>query len=178
MTVAGGTVAQCTLQYSTTVGKFGCHLYGDYFVASSWIIGAAVLLTPQQDVARSGAEHASQKASVFGQKCKRDTTFSAQAHQWCAGGDLSKTDDRTQGVYRQAQTGFLFHPHQNGFPFTGQPGTLSGDVEGIEQFFHKSSIRCRYSLALPVSGRQRSRSEQWSHLGPGSAGGVRRDSHS
>ena len=168
-------IPKSALEHSTTVGDLRCYQNRGDGRTAIGIIGTPVLLAPEQHITRYRSVETGKKPPVLGQERECHSPLGTKPQQRCAGADLAKADNTTKGMNRKSQAGLLFDPHQDIFAFTGQPGTLCCDVERIECLFHTSSIRFRYALAPWWPGRQHSRNEQRSHLGPVSAVGVRRD---
>ena len=131
-----GVITQGALEHGAAVGDLG----GDHGAGdgggSLEVVGAAVLLAAEEDVAGDGSLYSGHEAPPFGEEGDGDAAIGAQAHEERAARDLAEADDSGKGVNGDAQAGFLFLANEDAFPFFGEIGSLCGDEEGVQMSLH------------------------------------------
>jgi hypothetical protein len=103
------------------------------------VVGAAVLLAPQQHVARDRALDAGEELAVLGEEGDRDARLGAETDQRRAEADPAEADQAAERVDRHAGAlGALDRDHDVR-AILAQIRALAGDVEGVEMAPHGGS---------------------------------------
>jgi hypothetical protein len=134
---------QYPLHGISTVGNFtGNELFGNNR-RKTQIIGPAILLTSQQDIAGHRTLDLFEKSALFRKKAQRNIPLGTESHKERTAADITKTDEPIQGMDRQTERNFAIHPYRNGLPVLCQIGALGCDKKCIKMFFHSTSIWLR-----------------------------------
>lgn len=130
--IAGGAE-----ESSATVGD----LRGDHGPsdgqAAGFIVGRAVLVAAEQNIARGKAADAGDKTPGAGTEADCDALFCAKAEEGGRSVGAAKADDAAEGVDGNAKFDFSVDGDTDGTAVLVKPSTIGLDKEGIEVVFHR-----------------------------------------
>ena len=135
-----GMIAQPPQQHGPAVGDLADHTGGCHLGGKDRIVRPPVLFAPQQHIARYRPLDAGKEAAMLGKKAQAHAPLAAKAHEKRAAADIAEADDGIQGMQRQPQGYLALDADNDGLAVLGQIGPLGGDEQGIEMFFHRSTI--------------------------------------
>ncbi|OQB28974.1 MAG: hypothetical protein BWY09_03127 [Candidatus Hydrogenedentes bacterium ADurb.Bin179] len=127
-----------------TVGHFGNHHISGKPRAVIHGIRAAILGAPQQHIARNGSVYGGAELAMFRKEGNRYAALRAESQQGRTAVYQAKAYNAAQRMNGQFEFYFVFHAHHDGFAFLVQVGALRGDIQGVQQVFH------RFRLPEPV----------------------------
>src|SRR3972149_5465547 len=110
-------VSQGALKHGAAVGYLACQYCLRYQGGSFQIIGSAILLPPEQDIAGHGALNLCKKISVLCEKTNSYTALSTESHEVWTARHLPEADNPAECMNGQTQSYFIICFYYNSFAF-------------------------------------------------------------
>lgn len=120
------------------VGDFsGNHFAGDE-CGLGGLVGDAILLAAQEDVAWGEADRAGEESAMRVAKGDADARFGTGLHEGGRHADVPpEGDDAVEVMQWDSEFALFFEADIDGLAIFGEPGTFEGDEESVEMVLHR-----------------------------------------